>query len=164
MRTNTSLIRSRIKNPNLWIESFQIGKVTKTDINVMYMKGIANEKIVKEVRKRLKRIDIDQVPDSGFIEQLIEEKTYTIFPTVYHTERPDIVAANLMEGKIAIIVNGSPFVLTVPALFIEFFQAADDYYARFDISTGIRFLRVLIFLYPLSDPQHMWQLQHIIRN
>jgi spore germination protein KA len=152
MRTNTSLIRSRIKNPNLWIESFQIGKVTKTDINVMYMKGIANDKIVKEVRRRLKRIEIDQIPDSGFIEQLIEEKTYTIFPTVYHTERPDIVAANLMEGKIAIIVNGSPFVLTVPALFIEFFQAADDYYARFDISTGLRFLRVLIFFISIVGP------------
>jgi len=152
LRTNTSLIRSRIKNPNLWNESFQIGKVTKTDINVMYMKGIANDKIVEEIRKRLKSIDIDQIPDSGYIEQLIEDETYTVFPTIYHTERPDIVTANLMEGKIAIIVNGSPFVLTVPALFIEFFHAADDYYARFDISTGLRFLRVLIFFISIIGP------------
>lgn len=152
IRTNTSLIRKRFKNPNLWMESFQIGKVTKTDVSIMYLKGIANDKIVNEVRERLKKIDIDQIPDSGFIEQLIEDETFTTFPTVYHTERPDVVASNLSEGKIAIFVNGSPIVLTVPALFVEFFQAADDYYTRFDISSAIRMLRILIFFISLIGP------------
>src|SRR5690606_20117819 len=88
----------------------------------------------------------------GSIEQLIEDETFSFFPTVYHSERPDVVAANLLEGRVAILINGSPFVLTVPALFIEFFQAADDYYMRFEISFAIRILRSLIFLISMIAP------------
>lgn len=152
IRTNTSLIRKRIKNPNLWLETYKIGKVTQTEVNIMYVNGIANDKIVQEVRNRLKRIDINQIADSSFIEQLIEDQTFSTFPSVFHSERPDVVSANLMEGKIAILVDGSPFVLTVPALFVEFFQATDDYYTRFDIVIGIRFLRILIFFISLIGP------------
>ena len=152
IRTNTSLIRSRIKNPNLWLETMQIGKVTQTDVAIMYINGIANDKVIKEVRKRLKRIDIDSILDTGYIEQLIEDETFTTFPTLYITERPDVVTANLLEGKVAIFVDGTPFVLTAPALFVEFFQAADDYYFRFDIATGIRLLRVLAFIISIIAP------------
>ncbi|WP_462409967.1 spore germination protein [Neobacillus sp. Marseille-QA0830] len=152
LRTNTALIRRRIKSPNLWIESMKLGKVSQTDISMMYIKGIANEKIVEEVRKRLNRINIDDILDSGYIEQLIEDQTWTTFPTTYHTERPDVVVSQLMEGRVAIVVDGSPFVLTAPAIFIQFFQAPDDYYTRFDISTGIRLLRILAFLIALIGP------------
>lgn len=150
--TNTALIRRRIKNPHLWMEKHPVGKVNKTDVGIMYIKGIANDKIVDEVKKRLNRIDIDAIIDSGQIEQLIEDETYSFFPTIYHTERPDVVAANLLEGRIAIFIDGSPFVLTVPALFIEFFQAADDYYMRYDISLAIRLLRIMIFVISLTAP------------
>lgn len=150
--TNTALIRRRIKNPNLWVEKLEIGKVTKTEIAVIYIKGIANDKIVQEVKERLQRIDYGQVLDSGTVEQFIEDQTYTPFPTVYHTERPDVVSANLAEGRVAIVCDGSPFVLTVPALFVEFFQVADDYYARFDISVAIRLLRVIVFFISLIAP------------
>jgi spore germination protein KA len=151
-RTNTALIRRRIKSPNLWLESMKIGTVTQTDIGIMYIKGIANEKIVKEIKERLNRIEIDGILESGYIEQLIEDQTWTAFPTIYHSERPDVVASQLLEGRIAIVVDGTPFVLTAPAVFIQFFQAPDDYYSRFDISTGIRLLRILAFFIALIGP------------
>src|SRR5690606_35742407 len=140
-----SLIRKRIRNPNLWVESFTIGKVSQTDIRIMYINGIANEEIVEEVRQRLNKIDIDQILDASFLQQFIQDKVFTSFPTIYYTERPDVVTANLMEGRVAIFVDGSPFALTVPALFLEFFQSVDDYYARFDIIIFLRFLRIALF-------------------
>ncbi|WP_153126542.1 spore germination protein [Peribacillus tepidiphilus] len=152
IRTNTALVRRRVKNPNLWLESMSIGRVSKTDVAIMYINGIAKEEIVEEVRKRLKRIDIDSILESGYIEQLIEDQTLTTFPTLYHTERPDMVAGNLLEGRIAIFVDGTPFVLLAPAVFIQFFQSVEDYYARFDIATAIRFLRILIFFISLIGP------------
>lgn len=152
IRTNSALIRKRIKNPNLWLESMKIGKVTQTDVAIMYIKGIVNEKVVEEVRIRLKRINIDSILDTGYIEQLIEDKTFTTFPTIFHTERPDVVAANLLEGRVAILIDGSPNVLLAPAVFIQFFQAADDYYERFDLSSALRFLRVLNFFISLIAP------------
>ncbi|RDE23523.1 spore germination protein [Parageobacillus thermoglucosidasius] len=152
LRMNTTLIRRRIKNPNLWLETLKIGEVTQTDVAIMYVKGIANDAIVEEVKKRLRGIRIDNVLESGDIEQLIEDQTFTTFPTLYHTERPDVVAANLLEGRVAIFVEGTPFVLVAPALFIQFFQAVEDYYARFDIATALRFLRVLIFFLSLVAP------------
>jgi len=152
LRTNTALIRRRIKSPNLWVESMKIGRVSQSDVAILYVKGIANEKIVGEVKERLKRIDIDSILGSGYIEQLIEDQTWTTFPTTYHSERPDVVASHLLEGKVAIIVDGTPFVVTVPALFIQYFQAPDDYYSRFDISTGIRLLRIVAFLIAVIGP------------
>ncbi|WP_419158781.1 spore germination protein [Rossellomorea sp. BNER] len=150
--TNTALIRRIIKNPDLWLESMQIGRVTRTDVSIMYINGIANEEIIKEVKERLNRIDIDSILESGYIEQLIEDKTMTTFPTIYHTERPDMVAGNLLEGRIAIFVDGTPFVLLAPVVFMQFFQSAEDYYARFDIASAIRLLRILIFIISLIAP------------
>lgn len=152
LRTNTALIRRRIKSPNLWLESIKIGTVSQTDLAIMYIKGIANEKIVAEVKERIKRIDMDSIQGSGYVEQLIEDQTWTIFPTTFHSERPDVVTSHLLEGRVAIIVDGTPFVITAPAIFIQFFQAPDDYYSRFDISTGIRLLRILAFFIALIGP------------
>ncbi|MED3992386.1 spore germination protein [Priestia aryabhattai] len=150
--TNTAMVRRIIKTPDLWMESIKIGRVTKTDVTFMYIHGIANNKVVNEVRERLERIDIDSILESGYIEQLIEDQTATPFPTVYNTERPDVVAGNLLEGRIAIFVDGTPFVLIAPAVFIQFFQSAEDYYARFDIATSIRLLRILMFMISLIAP------------
>ncbi|MQR88137.1 spore germination protein [Bacillus megaterium] len=150
--TNTAMVRRIIKTPDLWMESMKIGRVTKTDVTFMYIHGIANDKVVDEIRERLKRIDIDSILESGYIEQLIEDQTATPFPTVYNTERPDVVAGNLLEGRIAIFVDGTPFVLIAPAVFIQFFQSAEDYYARFDIATSIRLLRILMFMISLIAP------------
>ncbi|ANB60261.1 spore germination protein [Anoxybacteroides amylolyticum] len=152
LATNVAMVRRRIQNPHLWLEAITIGEVTQTNVSIMYIKGIASDEIVEEVRRRLQRIRIDGILESGYIEQLIEDQTFTTFPTVYHTERPDSVAANLLEGRIAIFVEGTPFVLIAPTVFIQFFQAVEDYYARFDIATALRFLRVLVFFISLVAP------------
>lgn len=141
IRTNTALIRRKIKDPRLWLESKQIGHVTQTDVGVMYIKGIVNDKVVGEVHARLDRIDIDAILESGYIEELIQDETMSPFPTVYNSERPDVIAAELLEGKVAILVDGTPFVLIVPAPFVSFMSAAEDYYQRTDISSFIRLLR-----------------------
>lgn len=150
--TNISLIRRRIKNSNLWVETKKIGKVSKTDVSLMYIKGIADEKVIEEIRIRLNRIDIDGILESGNIEELIEDKTYTPFPTLYNTERPDVISAGLLEGRIAILVDGTTFVLLVPALFIHFFQSPEDYYQRYDIGFFIRILRIISFFIALLGP------------
>ncbi|USK68273.1 spore germination protein [Peribacillus frigoritolerans] len=150
--TNIALVRRIINSTDLWIESMKIGTVTKTDVSVMYINGIAKKGIVEEVKERLKGINIDSILESGYIEQLIEDQVMTPFPTLDHTERPDKVAGNLLEGRVAIFVNGTPFVLVAPALFIQFFQSVEDYYARFDIASAIRFLRISIFFISLIAP------------
>lgn len=152
LRTNTSLIRRKIKDPNLWMETKQIGRVTRTDIAVMYIKHIANDGIVKEVNARLDRIDIDGILESGYIEELIQDETFTPFPTLYSTERPDVIAAELLEGKVAILVDGTPFVLIAPAPFVSFLHSAEDYYQRADISSFIRILRYVGIFISLLAP------------
>lgn len=152
LRVNTALVRRRLKDPNLWMESKVIGKRTKTNVAMMYINGIANDKIVKEVRLRLDKIDIDGILESGNIEELIEDAPLSPFPTVFNTERPDIVAAALLEGRIAILVDGTPFVLIVPALFVQFFQSSEDYYQRADIASLIRMLRFFAFTIALLAP------------
>lgn len=150
LRTNTTLIRRRIKSPNLWLETTTLGRETQTDVSIMYMKGIVNDTTVDEVKQRLELIDIDGILESGYIEELIQDKTYTPFPTIYNTERPDVIAAGLLEGRIAILVDGTPFVLLVPAIFIQFLQSAEDYYQR---TLGlIRMLRFFSFFLALLAP------------
>lgn len=150
--TNISLVRRRIKSPNLWLETMRIGKVTQTDIAILYIKGIVNDKVVQEVKQRLNDIEIDAILESGYIEDFIQDKTFTPFPTVYNTERPDSVAGNLLEGRVAILVDGTPFALIVPTVFFQFFQSVEDYYHRFDIGIAIRFLRYLAFFISLFGP------------
>jgi spore germination protein KA len=152
LRTNTALIRRKIKDPNLWLESRQIGRVTKTDVAIMFIKGIASDGVIEEVRMRLDRIDIDGILESGYIEELIQDETYTPFPTIKNSERPDVIAAELLEGKVAILVDGTPFVLVVPALFVSFLHAAEDYYQRADISTLVRILRYVGIFITLLAP------------
>lgn len=152
LRTNTAMVRRKIKDPNLRLETRQVGRVTQTDVALMYMKGIASDKVVEEVRRRLDRIDIDAILESGYIEELIQDEAYTPFPTVYNSERPDVIAAEILEGKVAIMVDGTPYVLIVPALFVSFLHSAEDYYHRADISTLIRLLRYLGVFIALFSP------------
>ncbi|MCF6137461.1 spore germination protein [Pseudalkalibacillus berkeleyi] len=152
LEVNVAMIRRKLKDPNLQIKSTKIGRSTNTDVAVLHLKGIANEKIVQEVNDRLDQIDIDGIFESGNIEELIEDKTFTPFPTMFNSEKPDVIAAGLLEGKIAIIIDGTPFVLLVPALFIQFFQSAEDYYQRWDISSLLRLLRVFSFFISLLGP------------
>jgi len=142
LRINTALLRRRIKNPRLKIESLVLGRVTRTDVAVAYVEGIVNEKVVEEVRRRLQRAqEVDAVLDSGYLEELIEDHPFSPFPTVNHTEKPDRAAALLLEGRVAILVDGTPFVLTVPSLLVEYLQAPEDYYERFIFASAVRLVR-----------------------
>lgn len=152
LRTNTALIRRKIKDSQLWLETSQIGKVTQTNVSIMYLKNIADPEIVEEVKRRLKNIDTDSILESGYIEEFIQDTALTPFPTIYNSDRPDTIAAGILEGKVAIIVDGTPFVLLVPAFFVSFFQSAEDYYQRADISTLLRFIRYLSFFITLLAP------------
>lgn len=150
LRVNTSLLRRIIKNPNLTFESVTKGKQTHTGISIAYIKGIANMKIVEEVRRRLDRIDIDSILESGYIEQLIEDNPLSPFATIGNSERPDKVAAKLLEGRVAILCQGSPVVLTVPYIFAEALQISEDYYSRPFLSSAVRVLRILALFITLT--------------
>ncbi len=152
LRTNTALLRRRIKSQKLWFEALVIGKYSKTDVVIAYIKDIADEKLVDEVKKRLNRIDIDGILDSGQVEQLIEDEGSSFFPTVFSAERPDVTSAALLEGRIAIIVDGSPFVLIAPTIFIHFLQSPEDYYQKSRYATLIRILRFCSLFIALLGP------------
>lgn len=152
IRTNTALVRRKIKDTQLWLETFEIGTITQTSVSIMYLDSIVSPKLVKEVKRRLSEIDTDSILESGYIEEFIQDKTLTPFPTIYNTDRPDTVAAGILEGKVAILVDGTPFVLLVPTFFTAFFQSAEDYYQRADISTLLRFVRFLAFFITLLAP------------
>lgn len=149
---NLSLLKRRLKTPDLKMKMQILGERSRTRACVCYLKGIVNEKILEELNLRLGRIKIDGIMDSGYIQELIRDSPYSPFKTLGSTERPDIVAAKLLEGRIAIIVDGSPAVITVPYLFIEYFQANDDYYINFIYSSIGRILRILGFLLTISVP------------
>jgi spore germination protein KA len=129
-----------------------IGVQTHTKVCVCYLEGIVNHKILDEVYKRLKGINIDGILDAGYIKEFIKDSPFSLVKTVGNTERPDIVAAKLLEGRIAIAVDGTPVVLTVPFLFIENFQSNEDYYINFYFSSLNRLLRISAFIIAISVP------------
>jgi spore germination protein KA len=152
LRTNTSILRRKIRNPNLTFECMRLGRQTKTDVCMVYLKGITNQSLVEEVKRRLKDIHTDSILESGYIEEFIEDTPFSPFETVDYTERPDAIAGRVLEGRVAIIVNGTPMVLTVPALFLEFFQSPEDYYLRSYYSTLVRLIRYAAFAFSLLSP------------
>jgi spore germination protein KA/spore germination protein len=129
-----------------------IGQRTQTDINVLYIEDIVKPAIVEDVLKRLESINIDGVLESGYVEHMIENSTFSPFPQMQNTERPDKVVGNLLEGKVTILIDGTPFALIVPAVFAQFYQSPEDYYERFFIVMLIRFIRVLSFFLALFLP------------
>ncbi|WP_018757436.1 spore germination protein [Paenibacillus terrigena] len=152
LRTNTSLIRRKIKSPDLRIDAKVIGTQTKTNIAVVYLKGVAKEEIVQEIHRRLDSIQIDGVLEGAYIEEFIQDAKITVFPTMINTERPDAASAGILEGQVVIIVDGSPFVLLMPVTFFKFFQSSEDYYQRYDISTFLRMIRYVSFLVSMLLP------------
>lgn len=152
LQENTALVRRRIQNAKLRNEYRKLGEQTNTSVSVMYVEGIADEEVLAELRSRLDKLKLDSVLESNYIEEMIQDKTYSPFPTVYNSERPDVVASALLEGRIAILVEGTPFVLIVPALFAQFFQSSEDYYQRGDFASLVRLLRYVCFLISLLTP------------
>lgn len=152
LRENTSLVRRRIQNPKLRLEQRKLGEQTQTTVGVMYIEGTADQGVLDELINRLDKLKLDSVLESNYIEEMIQDRRYSPFPTVYNSERPDVIAAALLEGRIAIFVEGTPFVLVVPAMFVAFFQSSEDYYQRSDFASLVRLLRYFCFAIALLTP------------
>lgn len=151
LSVNVALVRKRIKDVRLKNELFQVGYMTKTNMSIMYVEGIAKQELIDEVKTRLSKINFDSVLDSNYVEELIQDGQYSLFPTIFDSERPDTVAADLLEGRVAIFIDGSPFVLTCPTVLIQFFQSSEDYYTRSEWGF-LRWLRIFSFLIAILAP------------
>lgn len=139
---NINLIRKRLPIKELIVEEQLVGTLTKTKVNIVYIDGITNVEDVKTVKQRISDIQIDTIIDSSYISQIISDNQYSLFPQILDTERPDRIAASLAEGKVAIVVDGSPHVLIAPTTLVEFFSSFEDYYLNWLTASFFRVLRL----------------------
>ena len=149
---NASLLRRRLKNKRLVIREKTIGKYSGTKVFVCYLSDVAAKKTVDLVNERLSHIDIDGVIDSSYLTKFIEDSPTSLFPQVGSIEKPDVVAAKLLEGRVAVLSDGSPIALTVPHILIESFQDSQDYFKRNARVTVTRFLRLFAAIFALFLP------------
>ena len=150
MKTNMSLVRNRLRTPKLQFRTLTAGRQSKTAIAVGYIEGIADEKVVSEIEKKIGSIDIDGIPDSSYVAKFLAERPYSLFKAAGTTEKPDVLAAKMLEGRVAVIVDGSPIALTLPYLLVEDFQGAQDYFVspyRASVSRLLRFIGVFVSIF-----------------
>ena len=152
LAVNLSMLRRKLITPDLRTKFIYIGRYSSTRVCICYIDGIANPSIVSELEKRLARINIDGAVNIGIVSEFIRDFPYSPFKTVGTTERPDVVASKLLEGRVALITDGSPVVLTVPFLFVEYFQSSDDYNLNFYSASFNRIIRILCFIMTISVP------------
>ena len=150
--TNIGLIRKRIKDDNLVFDELKIGRRTKTKISLTYINNIVEEKYIKNIKEKLKKLDIDGLMDSGPIRDYLTKENHCAFPTIISTERPDKCAQELLNGKIIIIVENTPFTLIIPGLFIDIFHTPEDNYQQPVNVTMTRILRFIGFIITLITP------------
>ncbi|HHV26809.1 spore germination protein [Anaerosalibacter bizertensis] len=150
--TNKMLLRRKIRNSNLVFEDYTLGEQTETGISIAYIQHIVNDDILNKVKRRIQDINTDSILESGYIEQFIEDSSSSILPTIGNTQKPDIVAGKILEGRVAIFCDGTPHVLIIPHLFIENIQVSEDYYSRPYIATFLRMLRTLALLLGIVLP------------
>lgn len=143
LRTNTALIRRRIRDTRLKVLQKQVGTRSKTDYALMYIEDLVREDVLEKIKKQLDGICVDGMLDSGMLQQFLEKNSKTPFPVYQLTQRPDKTASALMEGRIAVVVDNSPMVLLLPVTMNVFFQASDDYYNRWETATFARVLRYI---------------------
>lgn len=152
IRTNTSMLRRLINNENLIIEQLSVGQISKTDISICYMKNITNDDLVNEVRYRINNLKIDSLLNSDTLDRLIQDNTSALFPELLATERPDRASTSLLEGRVVILVNGSPYALIAPAVFIDFLSSPEDLNEKHQFSNFIKFIRILAFAISILLP------------
>jgi spore germination protein KA len=150
--TNIALLRYRLPTVDFQVKTMKIGRMTKSMVAYCYLKGVASETVIQEVEKRLSEIDIDAILDVGYLEQFIEDNPFSPFPQTQSTERPDRTVANILEGRVAILVDGSPFALMVPVVFNQFYQTTEDYSSRFLMGSFARLARMLALVFSLIFP------------
>lgn len=152
LMTNLSMVRKRLRTHNLKMEFSSLGEQSATGICICYLDNIVNKDILNVIKNRINSIDMDAVLDSNYIIEQISEPSILCFSTSGTTERPDIVAAKILEGRVAIFVDGTPIVITAPFLFIENFQSNEDYYINSFYATFTRILRAVGFLLSIIIP------------
>ena len=152
VKTNLSLIERRLKSPALAVEKTTIGRISQTAVAMVYLSNVADPEVVNAVREKLKKIDIDALTDSHYIQPYLEERPFSIFHQTGVTEKPDIVTAKLLEGRVAIVVDGSPMVVTVPFMAVEDYQSSEDYYERPSLATFLRILRFFSIFFAVLLP------------
>lgn len=152
IRVNTSILRRLVNNENLIVENTTVGKLSQTKVAICYLKNIANDNLVSEVRYRVNNLDIDYLISSGQLEQLIQDSGNTSFPQIISTERPDKVTNLLYEGRVAIIINGTPYVLVAPGIFVDYIASPEDYNLKHQFADILRFIRMLAMFFTLLLP------------
>lgn len=152
MHTNIGLIKRRIKDNNLWTESYDVGRHTKTKVSIVYINGICKKELVDNVKEKIKNIDIDGIISSGAIKNLIEKENKSVFPTIFSTERPDKTCRALLEGRIAILVDCSQFALILPIVMNDLFISTEDNFNKSINMTFTRLIRYLAFFIALFTP------------
>ncbi|TDY51373.1 spore germination protein KA [Alicyclobacillus sacchari] len=152
LEANMALLRHKIRTPQLKASSFTLGQYTKTQVLLVYIEDLADPKVITEAKRRIGSIEIDGVLESGYIEELIEDQPMSPFPQFQYSERPDTIAAQLLEGRFAILTEGTPFVLVAPVTWWQFVQASEDYYERFFLVYLVRVLRYISLFLALFLP------------
>ena len=152
IRTNTSMLRKIINNENLIFENISVGNLTKTDITICYMENITNESLISEIKFRLNNINIDSILYLNDIESLIVDDPISIFPQISSTERPDKAAFNILNGKVIILINGLPYALIIPTIFIDFLSASEDNNLNFIFANFLKIIRYVSFFIALLLP------------
>ncbi|WP_051314747.1 spore germination protein [Alteribacter aurantiacus] len=157
INVNTSLIRRRVRNPQLRFKTMTVGRSTQTEIRLCYLEDEVDKKVLNEVIRRIESVRTEEVYESGMLEELIDDygrkhRWYSPFPVAQVVERPDTVASEVQEGKVAVIVDGTPFIIVYPMTFLAYFQAAEDYYQRFDFASFIRIIRLGAYAISLYLP------------
>lgn len=152
LKTNLSVIRKILATPKLKTKSMEVGKYTQTQVSILYIDDIVDHEIVEMVTKKIKEIDIDGVIDSFYISAYLEDRKNSMFRQVGNSEKPDVIVSKLLEGRVAIVVDGSPMVLTVPYIYMEDIQSGDDYYSNHSRATFIRWIRMMAIFITLLAP------------
>lgn len=152
LMTNLHLVRKAIKTPNLSLEHLRVGDQIQSKISLVYRKDLANKELIKKFKQRIHSISIDYIPSFGYLQELIEDATWSPFPQILYTERVDRVVGHLNEGRVAVFIEGNPSCLLIPVTFFAFFQSPDDYNSRWMIGSFVRTLRFLSIVIAVNLP------------
>ncbi len=152
VKINSSLVRRRLKTPDLRFESLTVGRRSNTSVEICYLEGTSNEQTVRQIKEKLQTMDVDVVPDSSYLTHFLSERPYSLLKQVGTTEKPDIFCAKIAEGRVGILVDGSPIALTVPYLIVEDFQSSEDYFVPSYRATFTRLLRLFALIVAIYLP------------
>ncbi|MGE5677651.1 MAG: spore germination protein [Pseudomonadota bacterium] len=152
LRSNTALCRQKVKSPYLAIEEIIVGKQTKTKVALLYLKNIVADKLINEVRQRIKGIETDKILTPGVVEEFIIDEKFSTFPQMLYTERPDRFCSSLVDGRVGIIIEGAPIAYVVPGTLLQFMQTPDDYSNQFIVGSVLRLLRFIALFITLVLP------------